>query len=93
MFLYVSLFSFVFPGFSLDDLIFSYDRGMIIGRGGESIKAMSRESGAKIEVSKDDAGDRDSDTLFFWVDGRPDLQGKKIKGHKNPNNNCHILRS
>ncbi|CAK9065441.1 unnamed protein product [Durusdinium trenchii] len=35
--------------------------GMIIGRGGESIKAMSRESGAKIEVSKDDVGDRDAD--------------------------------
>lgn len=35
--------------------------GMIIGRGGESIKAMSRESGARIEVSKDDLGDRDAD--------------------------------
>eukprot|EP00435_Cladocopium_sp_Y103_P048183 s2515_g14.t1 len=35
--------------------------GMIIGRGGESIKAMSRESGARIEVSRDDLGDRDAD--------------------------------
>ncbi|CAE7187500.1 Khsrp [Symbiodinium sp. KB8] len=34
--------------------------GMIIGRGGENVKAMSRESGAKIEVSRDD-GDRDAD--------------------------------
>ena len=32
---------------------------MIIGRGGENVKAMSRESGAKIEVSRDD-GDRDA---------------------------------
>ncbi|CAE7240573.1 Khsrp [Symbiodinium natans] len=34
--------------------------GMIIGRGGENVKSMSRESGAKIEVSRDD-GDRDAD--------------------------------
>ena len=30
--------------------------GMIIGRGGESVKAMSRSSGAQIEVSKVEAG-------------------------------------
>ena len=36
-------------------------RGMIIGRGGENVKAMSRESGAKIEVSRD-AGDRDAES-------------------------------
>ncbi|CAJ1385238.1 unnamed protein product [Effrenium voratum] len=35
--------------------------GMIIGRGGETVKTMSRDSGAKIEVSKDDGGDRDAD--------------------------------
>ena len=35
---------------------------MIIGRGGETVKTMSRDSGAKIEVSKDDGGDRDADS-------------------------------
>eukprot|EP00441_Pelagodinium_beii_P027462 CAMPEP_0197678172 /NCGR_PEP_ID=MMETSP1338-20131121/89594_1 /TAXON_ID=43686 ORGANISM="Pelagodinium beii, Strain RCC1491" /NCGR_SAMPLE_ID=MMETSP1338 /ASSEMBLY_ACC=CAM_ASM_000754 /LENGTH=538 /DNA_ID=CAMNT_0043259081 /DNA_START=30 /DNA_END=1642 /DNA_ORIENTATION=+ len=34
--------------------------GMLIGKGGENIKAMSRDTGAKIDVSRDD-GERDAD--------------------------------
>ena len=37
---------------------------MIIGRGGENVKSMSRESGAKIEVSRDD-GDRDAEARLL----------------------------
>eukprot|EP00931_Biecheleriopsis_adriatica_P113538 TRINITY_DN88612_c0_g1_i1.p1 TRINITY_DN88612_c0_g1~~TRINITY_DN88612_c0_g1_i1.p1 ORF type:complete len:162 (-),score=26.00 TRINITY_DN88612_c0_g1_i1:22-507(-) len=34
--------------------------GMLIGRGGENVKSLTRESGAKIDVSRD-SGDREGD--------------------------------
>ncbi|CAE8632907.1 unnamed protein product, partial [Polarella glacialis] len=43
--------------------------GMLIGKGGENVKSLSRDSGARIEVSRDD-GDRDADRTVTIIGSR-----------------------
>ena len=54
-------------------LFFSSFRGVLIGRGGESINAMCRETGARIEVAREDAGAADA---WSMIRGTP---AQKIK--------------
>jgi len=49
--------------------------GQLIGRGGETIKAISRDTGARIEVSKDD---RDTDRSVA-LSGSPDAVERAVK--------------
>ena len=54
-------------------LFFSSFQGVLIGRGGESINAMCRETGARIEVAREDAGAADA---WSMIRGTP---AQKIK--------------